>query len=184
MIMTNFTTPEQFAAANKANVETAMSLVKSAVARAERISALNLNTVRSVLEDSTASAKTLTAVKNPQELMDLQATLTQPIVEKAVDYARSVNEIVAEGQQEVAKLFEAKIAEMNKSFTAALDQAAKSAPAGTEAAFAALKSAVAAGNSAYENVSNTVKQMAETAEGNLTAAAEAAVKAVTGNKAK
>ena len=47
--MTNFTTPEQFAAANKANVETAMSLVKSAVARAERISALNLNTVRSVL---------------------------------------------------------------------------------------------------------------------------------------
>jgi phasin family protein len=184
MTMTAFNTPEQFAATNKANVETVMTLVNSALARAERLAALNLNTVRSVLEDSAASSKTLTAVKTPQELVDLQATLTQPIVEKAVAYARSVNEIVAEGQQEVSKLFEAQIAEVNKNFAAALEQAAKSAPAGTEGAFAAIKSAFAAGNTAFDNVTKTVKQMADTAETNLAAAADATVKAVTGKTSK
>lgn len=182
--MTKFTTPEQIVAANKANIETLMTLVNSAVARAERLAALNLNTVRSVLEDGAVNAKSLMAVKNPQDLAGLQAELTQPIVEKAVAYARSVNEIVAEGQQEVAKLFETQVAELNKTFATALEQAAKSAPAGSEAAFAAVKSAMETANSAYENVSKTVKQLAQTAEGNLSAAAEATVKAVTGKKSK
>jgi phasin family protein len=180
--MTPFTTPEQLAAASKANVETVMTLVNSAVSRAERLAALNLETARSVLEEGTASAKTLSTVKSPQELAELQASLTQPIVEKAMAYARSVNEIVAEGQQEVTKLFEVQIAELNKTFAAALDNAAKSAPAGMEGAFTAMKSALAAGNSAYGQVSKTVKQMAETAENNLSAAAEATAKAVTAKK--
>ncbi len=180
--MTVFTTPEQFAAANKANVETALSLVNSAVARAERISALNLNTIRSVLEDSAASAKTLTAVKNPQDLVELQNALTQPIVEKAVAYARSVNEIMAEGQQEVTKLLESQIADLNKTFSAALDQVAKSAPAGTEGIFTAVRSAMETANTAYENFSKAAKQVAETAEANVAAATEAAVKAVTSKK--
>jgi phasin family protein len=177
-------TPEQFVAANKANVETVMTLINSAVARAERLTALNLNTVRTVLENGTASAKALMAIKNPQDLASLQAELAQPIVEEAVAYARSVNEIVTEGQQEVAKLFEVQVAELNKALAEALDQAAKSAPAGSEAAFAALKTAMETASTAYENVSQTVKKMAETAEDNLSAAAEATVKAVTGKKSK
>jgi phasin family protein len=177
-------TPEQFVAANKANVETVMTLINSAVARAERLTALNLNTVRTVLENGTASAKALMAIKNPQDLASLQAELAQPIVEEAVAYARSVNEIVTEGQQEVAKLFEAQVAELNKALAEALDQAAKSAPAGSEAAFAALKTAMETASTAYENVSQTVKKMAETAEDNLSADAEATVKAVTGKKSK
>ena len=182
--MTKITTPEEIVAANKANMETMMTLVNSAVARSERVAALNLNTVRAVLEDGAASAKTLMAVKNPQELVSLQTELTQPIVEKAVAYAKSVNEIAAEGQQEVAKFFETQFAELNKNFAAALDQASKSAPAGSEAGFAAIKSALQTASSAYETVSNNVKQMAETAGTNLAAATEATVKAVTAKKSK
>ena len=181
--MNNIMTPEQFAAASKANVETLVSLANSSVARAERLAALNLNTARAVLEDSVASAKTLMAVKNPQELNGLQATLVQPIVDKAMAYSRSVYEIVSEGQQELVKLFETQIAELNKSFAAALDQASKSAPAGTESVFTAIKSAIAANNSAYENVSKTVKQLAETAESKLTEVTTKAVKAVSAKKA-
>ena len=46
--MSNFVTPEQFAAANKANVETLLTLANTAFASAERLSALNLNTARSL----------------------------------------------------------------------------------------------------------------------------------------
>ncbi|PKO55902.1 MAG: granule-associated-like protein, partial [Betaproteobacteria bacterium HGW-Betaproteobacteria-21] len=67
--MTAFNTPEQFAATNKANIETLLSLANSAFANVERLAALNLNTARSVLEDSVANTKALMAVKDVQALI-------------------------------------------------------------------------------------------------------------------
>jgi hypothetical protein len=65
-------TTEQFASANKANVETLLTLANTAFASAERLAALNLNTARAMLEDSVANAKALLAVKDVQELVALQ----------------------------------------------------------------------------------------------------------------
>lgn len=179
-----FATPDQFATANKANVETLLSLANTAFAGAERLAALNLNTARTLLEDSMASAKTLMSVKDAQEFMALQSSLAQPAVEKAVAYARSVYEIASQSQEEVSKLVEAQVAELNKSVAAALDKAAKSAPAGSDVAVAAVKSAIAAANSAYDSVSKAAKQVAEIAEANVAAATSATVKAVSTAPAK
>ncbi len=174
----SFATPEQFAAANKANVETLLTVANTAFASAERLAALNLNTARTVLEDSVASAKALMAVKDVQELMGLQASLAQPAVEKAVAYSRSVYEIATQTQEELAKVFEGQVAEVNKTVASALDKAAKSAPAGSDVAVAAVKSAIAAANSAYDSMTKAAKQVAEIAEANVAAATSATVKAV------
>ncbi|MEZ5610108.1 MAG: phasin family protein [Rhodocyclaceae bacterium] len=181
--MTKFTAPEQFVEAGKAALETLLGQATSAFGRAERLAALNLNTARSVLEDGVANTKAVLAVKEPQELVKLQASLAQPMVDKAVAYARSVYEIVAEGQAELTKLVEAQIAEINKTVNSALDQAAKSAPAGSEAAFTAAKSAMAAANSAYDSVSKAAKQASDMAEANVAAATKATVKALSSKKA-
>ena len=173
-----FAIPEQFAATNKANVETLLTLANNAFAGAERLTALNLNTARSILEDSIANSKALLGVKDVQELMNLQTALAQPMVEKAVAYNRSVYEIASQGQEEVSKLVETQVAELNKNLAAALDKAAKSAPAGSDVAVAAVKSAIAAANSAYDSVSKAAKQVAEMAEANVAAATSATVKAV------
>ncbi|MCL2645359.1 MAG: phasin family protein, partial [Betaproteobacteria bacterium] len=66
--MTTFS-PEQFTATNKANIETLLSLTNSAFANAERLAALNLNTARSVLEDSVSNTKALLGTKDVQELV-------------------------------------------------------------------------------------------------------------------
>ena len=182
-IMTKFTAPEQFVEAGKAALETLLGQATSAFARAERLAALNLNTARSVMEDGVANTKALLAVKDPQELVKLQTSLAQPMVDKAVAYARSVYEIAAEGQNEVTKLVEAQIAEINKTVNSALDQAAKSAPAGSEAAFTAAKSAMAAANSAYDSVSKAAKQASDLAEANVAAATKATVQALSTKKA-
>ena len=50
-----------------------------------------------------------------------------------------------------------------------VDNAAKNAPAGSEAAVAAFKTAVAAGNNALESVQKAVKQATDVAESNFTA---------------
>jgi phasin family protein len=169
-------TREQLASANKATVETLTTLFNKAFSQVERLTALNLNTARSVLEDSVAATQTLLAAKTPQDLVALQAKLAQPMLDKAVAYGRSVYEIATEGQQEFTKLFESQVAELNKTFTAALDKAAKSAPAGSEPVFAAVKSALGAANTAYENVSKVAKQATEIVEANVAAATEATSK--------
>ena len=173
-----YNTPEQLAGANKANVEAMLTLANTAFASAERFAALNLNTARAVLEDSVNNAKTLLGAKDLQEVISLQATLAQPSVEKAVAYSRSVYEISAQTQEEFSKLVEAQFAEVNKNVASTLDKAAKSAPAGSDVAVAAVKSAIAAANSAYDTMSKAAKQVAEIAEANVAAATNATVKAV------
>lgn len=54
-----YTVPEQLASSNKANIEALLTIANTAFASAERLAALNLNTARSILEDSVTTAKTL-----------------------------------------------------------------------------------------------------------------------------
>ena len=173
-----YATPENFAAANKAGIETLLSFANAAFAGVERLAALNLNTARTLLEDSVANAKTTMAIKDLQDFVALQSNLAQPAVEKAVAYAKSVYQIAAQSQEEFSKLFEGQVAEINKAGAEALDKAAKSAPAGSDVAVAAVKSAIAAANSAYDSVTKAAKQVAEIAEANVAAATSATVKAV------
>ncbi len=176
--MTKIQTPEQFAAVGQANLEAMMSLANSAIARAERLAELNLNTVRSVLEYNVATTRKLDEAKDPRHLAKLQGELTKPMLDKAVAYARSVQEIATEGQQEVSNLFEKQIADLNKRFHEMLEQAAKQAPAGSEGVFEAVRSAMNTANSLYDNASKAARQAAEVAEANMAAATEATVKAV------
>ena len=143
-IMTKFTAPEQFVEAGKAALETLLlARATSAFARAERLAALNLNTARSVMEDGVANTKALLAVKDPQELVKLQTSLAQLMVDKAVAYARSVYEIAAEGQNEVtAGRSPDRGDQQDREFGSG--PGCQVRPAGSEAAFTAAKSAMAA----------------------------------------
>jgi len=171
------TTPENLASANKASVEAFLTLANTAFASSERFAALNLNTARSFLEDGMANAKALLGAKDLQQLVALQTTLAQPTVEKFVSYSRNVYEIATLTQEEVSKIVESQFAEVNKTVASALDKAAKNAPAGSDVAVAAVKSAIAAANSAYDNISKAARQVAEIAEANMAAATSATGKA-------
>ncbi len=173
-----YATPEQLASANKANVENLLTLANTAFASAERLAALNLNTARTFLEESVSNVKALLGAKDVQELMSLQSSLAQPAIEKAVAYSRSVYEITSQTQEEISKVVESQFAELNKNVSSALDKAAKNAPAGSDVAVAAVKSAIAAANSAFDSMSKAAKQVAEIAEANVAAATNATVKAV------
>jgi phasin family protein len=172
------TTPEQLAGANKASVETLLIIANTAFASAERLAALNLNAARMLLEDSVNNAKSMMAVRDVQDLMGMQTALAQPMFEKAVAYSRSVYEITTQSQGEFTKILDSQYAEMNKNVSSALDKAVKGAPAGSDVAVAAVKSAIAAANSAYETMNKAAKQVAEMTEANVAAATSATVKAV------
>ena len=104
----------------------------------------------------------------------MQASFAQANAEKAIGYAKAVYGWATETQGEVSKLVETPVAEINKNVVDAIDRAAKSAPTGSEFAFAALKSALTAANQAYDVMSKAGKQVAAYTENALSTAASAA----------
>ena len=82
--------------------------------------------------------------------------------------------VVAEGHEHTARGAERRVAEWNENFVSLLDKVSKNAPAGSDVAVAAVKSMLAAANSAYDNFTKVAKQATEIAEANVAAATETA----------
>ena len=171
MIM-NFT-PEQIASTNKAGIEAVLGLAHTQFAAFERLSALYFNATKAAFEEGVGHAKALLNAKDPQEYLNLNAAATQPTMEKAIAYSRSLYEVAAQTNGELAKFLEAQAAEFNKNLVGLLDKVSKNAPAGSDVAVAAVKSALAAANTAYESFNKVAKQATEIAEANFAAATSA-----------
>jgi phasin family protein len=181
--MKMYATPEQFAAANKANVDALFTIAQAQFVAFERLSALNFNTTKAAFEDSANQAKAILAVKAPQEFVNLFAASAQPALEKAVAYSRSAYEVATQAQTEVKKLVEARAADMNKTVSALLDKVTKNAPPGSEFGITAVKSAMAAANSAYGKFITVLKQATDAAEANVAAVTATVTKAADIQKA-
>ncbi|WP_427313141.1 TIGR01841 family phasin PhaP1 [Cupriavidus sp. H39] len=170
-------TPEQVAAAQKANLETLFGLTTKAFEGVEKLVELNLQVVKTTFAENVENAKKALSAKDAQELLALQAAAVQPVAEKTLAYTRHLYEIASETQSEFAKVAEAQLAEGSKNVQALVENFAKNAPAGSESTVAIVKSAISAANNAYESVQKATKQAVEIAETNFQAAASAATKA-------
>ena len=167
---------EHFTSANKATADFLLSAANTALGSAERMTNLNLDTVRSVLADSVSNTKTLMGAKDIQEAISIQATLAKPNIEKAVAYSSSVYEISAQTQQAFTQMIEVQLGDFQKSIAGLIEKAGKSAPAGSESVVAAMQNVFNAANSAFGNMNSTAKQLADAAQANITAATSAATK--------
>lgn len=164
--------PEQLLALNKAQMDTAVRIAGVALDSMEKLIDLQLETAKAALAEGATSVRALAAVKDPQDLAALRERVLQPSLEKATAYAHGVYGVAASAQNEMSKLVETQVAAFNKSVVTALDKAAKGAPAGADFAVAALRSAVAGANVAYDNLSKFSKQLADITEANVAAAAQ------------
>ncbi len=165
-----YNVPEQLSAANKEHLEAFISLAGILFIGAEKLIDLNVKTAKANFADAAKSAKALTGLKDVQEFTDIQSTFVQPAADKVAAYGRGIYAVASETQADLAKFFEERMAEANKSFVTALDKAAKSAPAGSDVAVAAVKSAVAAANQAYDVFSKASRQVVEATEATVSAA--------------
>ena len=173
-----YQTPEQIIAMNKANLEATMRFAGVAIEGAERMIDLQMKAAKSAFADSIQSAKALAAVKDFQELAALKDTLAQPSMEKASAYAKSVYDLTSETQAEISKLVEAQVSDFNKEVVAGLDKMVKTAPAGSEVGVAAIKSAISAVNSSYDNLTKVAEQFAQASQANIEAATTKATASV------
>ena len=167
-----YVTPEQIAATNKANVDAVLSVAAAQFAAFEKLANLQAAAVKSVFEESIANTRALVGAKDVQEFAALQQAFSQPALEKAIAFSKNVYEVATETNGELSKLAESRIADWNQNFVSVLDKASKNAPAGSDVAVAAVKSILAAANSAYDSMNKVAKQATEIAEANVAAATE------------
>lgn len=158
--------------ANKAGIETLANLAGATFVGMERLAALNLNATRALLEQGADTSRALLAAKDPESLLSLQGKLVKPDSEQAADYSRRVCEIANQTRDALSQVVESQVAELNASLGMTLDQAVKTAPVGSDLALNALRSALAAANSAYDTMNKAAKQASELAEANLAVAAK------------
>lgn len=167
---------EQFAAANKATVDTLLTLANASLANVERLAALNLNTARAFFADAVVNFNSLATAKDAQELIGMQAALAKPALEKAVAYSRGVYEILSDSTNGLTQIVEGQTAEIKKTFSAAIEQSLKNAPAGSETMVAAVKSVLAQADSAYETMTQSSKQAKAMIETTVASANAATIK--------
>ncbi len=177
-------TAEQVMASQKATMETLFGLTNKAFEGVEKLVELNVQASKAALAETASQTQALLAVKDAQELMTMHAGLIQPLAEKTAAYSRHLYDIATGTSAEFSKAFEGQATEVQSKFMELVEGAAKNAPAGSETAVAAMKSAVTAANTAFESVQKAVKQATDMAETNFTNASNTAVNAVKAPVAK
>ena len=155
-------TPEQIAAAQKANLETLFGLTTKAFEGVEKLVALNMQAGKATLAENQEILTKAFSAGNPSELFALPASLSQPVAEKVTAYGRQVHEIVSGVQGEFLKSATELFQQSQRDGQAFVENLAKNAPAGSEGAIAAWNSAFSAMNSTYESANKAAKQFVAT----------------------
>lgn len=170
-------TPEQIAATQKTHLDTLFGLTNKVVDGIEKLTELNLQAMRSTLAETEESVTKVLSAKEPRDWITLQATLTAPMPERIQSYSRQAFDIASAVQAEFARVTQVQCDAYNKRVQTLVDDVAKSAPAGSEAAIAAWKSAISATSTLYETMQKSYQQATQVAESNLAAATTAVSKA-------
>ncbi len=168
-------TVDQVMATQKANVETLFGLTNKAFEGIEKLVELNLSASRATLNDVANQTTSALSIKDAQELLALQSSLLQPLAEKTAAYSRHLYDIANSTSAEFGKAVEAQATEAQQKMMSLMESTSLNAPAGSDTAVTAMKSAVAAASNAMESVQKSVKQATELMESNF--------KAVTSNVA-
>jgi phasin family protein len=164
-----YVTPDQITALTQGNIDAAIGIARVNFATLEKLAALNFTAVKDAFEDGTGYAKTLAGATDPQALVNLHTRASEPALEKAVAYSRGVYEILSQANGEIGRLVEQRAGEVNRAAAAVIERMAKDAPAGSDVAVAAVKSTLAAANSAYASFTKAAKQATEMVEANFAA---------------
>lgn len=157
----------------RAAVESATRAARISMDSAERTLTVQIEYARGALEQATLNARAVSQVKDVQELLSVRTRIAENALENLIGYSRSLYEIASEAQGEYTRLAEERMARFQQAVTEGVEQAAKSAPAGSDVAVAAVKSQLAATTAAFDTLTKAAKNFASYADAGVAAARQA-----------
>jgi len=167
---------EQAAESRKAALDNLFGLTQKIAEGIAQLTELHMRVARATLTDTLDQTLKGLSVREPHEWLALQGTLSGPTVENAQAYSRQLIEIVSATQAECARFARTQYEAYGRGVQTLMRDVARNAPAGSEAAVAALDSAITATNALVETLQRTGEQAAEVTKSNFDLAASAATK--------
>ena len=133
---------DQLAAAQAKAIETAKHLAQVAVESAQELAEINQVAAKDALVAAQDTSSQLLAIKDAQQLAKLaQPEAAQEAAKYAAAYQAKVNQVVRNGNKEVAQVVDASINDARADLVKFVQEATKTAPAGSEAFVSAFKTA-------------------------------------------
>jgi len=133
---------DQFANAQAKAIENAKHLAQVAVDSAQELAAINQAAAKDALEVAQDASTQLLAIKDAQQLAKLaQPEAAQEAAKYAAAYQAKVSQVVRNGNKEVAQLVDASIDDARADLVNFVNEATKTAPAGSETFVSAYKTA-------------------------------------------
>lgn len=154
------------------------ALTSVAMHGAEKIVALNMETVKASAEASTVAAKRLLTAKDPQVFFELATTYAKPNAETVAAYSHHLTDILSSSKEEFTKVIESQAAAVQGKVSDLVNAVAKDAPKGSENAMAMLKSSVANAHDGYEKMKGATKHVVDATQKHVAKAAGQATDAV------
>lgn len=161
--------PEQIAASQSAGLDAFFGLTGKVFECVGKLVALNLQVARSTVAESQENLTKAPGTTDLQQWFALQAGVATPFTEKSLSYSRQLFDIASTTQAEVAQLAQSQYERYNARVQELVDEAAKSAPAGSEATIVAWKAALSASATLRESLHKTSQRAVEMAGSNLEA---------------
>jgi phasin family protein len=166
---------DTLAAAQKTHLQAAEGMANQAYAGAEKFVELNMAASKAALSESFAHMQALMGAKDVKDVVALQTAFVQPLAAKSAAYIKHAQTIATEGSADMTKAVQTQVADAQKALNEAVEGLAKNAPAGSEAAVAAFKSAVTASQNALETAQASMKKASDAAQASFTTASKQAM---------
>lgn len=167
-------------AAQSANAETAVALMRNTLDAIERLAALNLNTLRDTLE---ASADQSSKLANVKDLAQAGEVIGQPSMERTRAYYHQVYDLMSEMQEQLTKVMQAHYNTLSETANSATATIAANTPVGGEAFAAAMKSVLDSSAQAFERLNDATHKLQAGAREMTQAASKASAPAKPAAKA-
>ncbi len=105
---------ESITQAQSSAIESMLMASKIYLDSTERLTQLNMEALRDSVNEGTAALCALTGVTKGVSIKDAQSEIVSPMFERALAYARNVQALTADTQDQVAQLANARVAELKK----------------------------------------------------------------------
>jgi phasin family protein len=165
--MTTFANP--LSEIGRKSVETAVQATRISMDSAERVINVQLEYAKGAIQQATLNARAASQAKDVQELLSLRSRIAENALENLMGYSRSLYEVASTAQSEYSRLAEQRMAALQQAFAETVEQASKSAPAGSDVAVAAMKSQLAAATAAFDSFTKAAKHVASFTDAGVTA---------------
>jgi len=168
----NVLSPEQIVTAQKDGSDALIGLTQKVVEGVEKLSALNLQVLKTTLTESQEGTQRAASIKGPHEWLALHTTLAAPLADKIQSYTSQMVDIFSATQAAFTHIGQTQYQAYSDKMRTLIESATLHSPAVSEISIGAWNSAVT--KIVFDSLQKTGQQAVKVAEQNFNALATSA----------